>query len=128
MADSSSGHDEDASGRGFHQRSDRVDPLEASSFAAGSEDSIHSGLTNALQCTEDIRRHVKGTVKCNGERFRQFHQLLRMLDIDIPFRIEDAEHNSVSTQVLRGLDVAAHDLHFLLGITEIAGSRANDGM
>jgi hypothetical protein len=128
MADASAGHDGNPALCGFHQCGNRVDPFEASLFAARGENPICSGLAHAFQCAEDIRRHVKGPVKCDGERSRQFHQLPSPLDIDVPFRIEDAENDAVCAQFLRSFDVAAHDFHFLLGVAEVARPWANDGM
>jgi hypothetical protein len=127
MADASASHDGYAALGRFDQCSNRVDPFETSLLAARSEDPIRSSLANALQGAKNIRRHVKGTVERDRERFSHFYQLPRAFDVDLPFRVENAEDNSIRTQLPRGLNVSTHNFHFLVGVAEITGSWANDG-
>jgi hypothetical protein len=67
-------------------------------------------------------------MKGYGQRVRKFHKHFRALDINASVFMQYSEHKTVHTDLLSSTDIIAHGLKFTIGITKIAGSRANQDM
>src|SRR6266436_4873386 len=63
-----------------------------------------------------------------GQRLRQFHQSLGALDVDSSVFMQYPQHNAVYAELLRSPDIVAHGFKLMIGITKIAGARANQNM
>jgi hypothetical protein len=62
------------------------------------------------------------------QRACQFHQGFRPLYVDAGVLVQYPEHNAIHTELLRRMDIVAHNLKFMIRVTKLAGSGTNQNM
>jgi len=62
------------------------------------------------------------------QRVREFHQHFRALDINMITFKQYAEYYAIHIEPLGILDIGAHNVKFMGGVTKIAGPRSNHDM
>jgi hypothetical protein len=113
-SDAAACHNGDAATRGLDKPCDCIHAVEALLFTARCKEPVRSRRTDIFQGLQKIRRHVEGTMECNGKRLRQFDQFPSSFNVDRAVRPQDAENNAIGTFSLDEFDVALHALEFWL--------------
>src|SRR6202042_1331340 len=67
-------------------------------------------------------------MKSYGQSARQFDQSPGALNVHPGISLQYAEHDAIHTELPGRQNVVAHDLKFIVGITKVAGSRANQNV
>jgi hypothetical protein len=68
---------------------------------------------------------IESPMKGYRQRVGKFHQHFRTLNIDTIVFMEYSQDEAVRADLLGRVDIIAHGLKFMIGITKIAGPRAN---
>ena len=90
----------------------------------GCQDSIDVKFFCLFEGEEGVAAHVKSPVKGNGHVFGALQKAFHLLKIEGAVRLEAADDNAVCTGLLKGCNLAADDLGFIVRIEKIAEARA----
>src|SRR5439155_24072970 len=96
---------------------------QASRFTSGGEYAVYFCRANIVESKNQVRGHVERAMKGYGERTGLIHQLPGARDVYISVKVEDAENDSIGTQLLGDLDVTPHGFEFVRLITKVAAAR-----
>jgi len=98
----------------FFQLFQERDTFYAGRRLRGCQDSIDVKFFCLFEGEEGVVAHVKSPVKGNGHVFGALQKAFHLLKIEGAVRLEAADDNAVCTGLLKGCNLAADDLGFIV--------------
>jgi hypothetical protein len=126
--DSGSGHDADTAGRLFNEGGDERRALEGGRLLAGGEDTVATGGNECLKGSKGVAASIEGAMKGKGERAGGIFETQEEFGINVTLFGETAGSDAVKTYLSAKTDISEHGKNFGMGIKEITGTGADDGV